>query len=75
MLRNAVCAEVGSRSVGVEEESEERKSLKARLEGAMAQCLHVLYGVDLSHRDPDWGSMEVCYFCHAHMPCHSVLFD
>lgn len=66
------------------EEADETGSLKTRLEGAMAQCLHVLYGVDLPHRDPDWGSMEVCFSAIllnsifwdrdvANTPCHCVL--
>ncbi|CAL8466575.1 g6111 [Coccomyxa elongata] len=50
--------EAGSEDGVAAEEAEETGLLKARLEGAMAQCLHVLYGVDLPHRDPDWGSME-----------------
>lgn len=41
------------------EGAEEVTTVETRIESALAQCLHVLYGVDLPHRDPDWGSMEV----------------
>ena len=51
---------------GNSEEAEGTATLDARVEGALAQCLHVLYGVELPHRDPDWGSMEVS---HPNMRC------
>lgn len=41
------------------EGAEEVTTVEMRIESALAQCLHVLYGVDLPHRDSDWGSMEV----------------
>lgn len=35
---------------GVEEE------VRQQIEGVMAQCLYLLYGVDIPHRDESWGS-------------------
>ena len=39
--------------------AQEAEALRQAVDGALAQCLHVLYGVALLHRDPDWGGTEV----------------
>jgi hypothetical protein len=58
-----------------EEEQEEdaqgeERSLEERIDGAVAQCLHMLYGVALPYRDPEWGSMQVRDAQNRHhMPC------
>ena len=41
--------------------AQEAETLRQAVDGALAQCLHVLYGVTLPHRDPDWGGMEVAH--------------
>lgn len=39
------------------EPEETNESLQARLEGALAQCVYCLYGVDLPWRDQYWGGI------------------
>ncbi|KAK9841857.1 hypothetical protein WJX81_007591 [Elliptochloris bilobata] len=36
-------------------EVEEAGAAREAVDGALAQCLYALYGVDLPHRDADWG--------------------
>lgn len=50
----------GAEVAGKHEHEGGEKQLERQVEGALAQCLHVLYGIDLPHRNPDWGDMEVC---------------
>ena len=38
-----------------EEEEEDFASLALRIDSAVAQCLFLLYGVDLPWRDAQWG--------------------
>lgn len=44
--------------------AQEAEALRQAVDGALAQCLHVLYGVALPSRDPDWGGMEVLQSLH-----------
>lgn len=41
---------------GTPAESGAEEDVRQQIDGVMAQCLYLLYGVDITHRDESWGS-------------------